>query len=59
MRLAVTFVSLLKRGPLGSAACSEGLKKGIIFPVHTQDVKIDSLQTSKLTGYIMDARNWI
>ena len=39
----IPFVSFLKRGPLGSAACSEGLKKGIIFPFHAQDVKIDSL----------------
>ena len=28
---------------LGYAACSEGLKKGIKFSIHTQYVKIDSL----------------
>ena len=40
----IPFVSFLKRGPLGSAACSEGLKKGIIFQLHVQDVKIDKLR---------------
>ena len=46
-------LSLFERVPLGNTACSvidfvaslveEGLKKGIIFQCHTQDVQIDSL----------------
>ena len=46
-------LSFFERAPLGYATCSvidfvaslveEGLKKNIIFPIHTQDVKIDSL----------------
>ena len=46
-------LSFFELVPLGYAAFSvidfiaslieEGLKKGIIFPVHTQDIKIDSL----------------
>ena len=44
MRLTIPFVSFLKRGPLGHAACSEGLKKGIIFQLHVQDGEIGRLQ---------------
>ncbi len=40
----IPLISFLKQDPLGYAACSEGLKKGIVFPFHMQDVRIDSLR---------------
>ena len=48
MRLPVPFVSFLKRGPLGYAACSEGLKKGIILLQFIH-------KTSKLTAYASES----
>jgi hypothetical protein len=45
MRLPVPFVFVLKTKPARLCRLFEpaSLKKGIIFPVHTQYVKIDSL----------------